>query len=68
MIIAKLNNQLFQVIKVADTVQFSDQRGWVLITPDVNVPNWKKQQFKWVPAATTHFDWVRQFNFDTMQV
>lgn len=63
--IAKLNNQLYEVVKVADSVQFSDKRGWVLITPDINVIKRKQQQFKWV-ASTTQFEWVRAFNFDTV--
>ena len=67
MLIAKLNNQLFQIIRIADTVQFSDKRGWVLLTPDLSVIDRKKQQFKWV-ASTTHFDWVRRFTFgNTLQ-
>jgi len=60
--IAKINNQVVQVIKTAETVAFSQQKNWVLITPDVGVPTRKQQHFKWVPA-TTRFEWVRVFNY-----
>ena len=60
--IAKMNGRLVEVIRTADTVEFSTERGWILITPDVDQPQRKKQNFQWVPA-TTRFEWVRTFGF-----
>ena len=62
MIVAKMNGRIVEVIRVAETVGFSTERGWVMVCIDFEQPNRKKQQFKWVPA-TTRFEWVREFNF-----
>jgi len=62
MIVAKMNGRIVEVIRVADTVGFSQERGWVMICMDFEQSNRRKQQFKWVPAAT-QFEWVREFNF-----
>lgn len=56
------DQKIVQVIRVADIVQFSHERGWVMICIDWEQPERKKQQFKWVPIST-RFDWVRQFSF-----
>ena len=60
--VAKMQGRMYEVVWVADRVAFSEERGWVMVTPDVGVPDRKKQTFKWVPA-TTRFDWVRTFAF-----
>ena len=60
--VAKMNGRVVEVIRVAETVGFSTERGWVMVCMDFEQPERKKQQFKWVPA-TTRFDWVREFNF-----
>jgi hypothetical protein len=60
--VAKMNGKIVQVVKVADRVAFSQHRGWVCVTPDVDMPERKKRNFKWVPAST-RFDWVRTFSF-----
>jgi len=62
MIIAKIKNQIVEVIRVAETVQFSDEKGWVMICSDFEQSNRRKQHFKWIPAST-RFEWVREFNF-----
>jgi len=62
MIVAKMNGRIVEVIRVADTVGFSTERGWVMVCMDFEQANRKKQQFKWVPAST-RFEWVREFNF-----
>lgn len=62
MVVAKMNGRLVQVLKVAETVGFSSQRGWVMVCFDFEQPERKKQQFKWVPAST-RFEWVRDFAF-----
>ena len=58
--VAKLGERLVQVVRVADQVGFSEQRGWVLICWDWQQSERMKAQFKWVPAST-RFEWVRQF-------
>ncbi len=62
MIVAKMNGRIVEVIRVAETVGFSTERGRVMDCMDFEQANRKKQQFKWVPA-TTKFEWVREFNF-----
>lgn len=62
MVIAKMNGKLVEVMRVSDTVGFSDKRGWVMICTDFEEPERKKQHFKWVPAST-EFEWVRKFDF-----
>ena len=62
MIVAKMNERVVQVVRVADSVGFSQERGWVMICFDFEQPERRKQQFKWVPA-TTRFEWVREFTF-----
>lgn len=60
--IAKMRDRIVEVVRTADTVAFSTERGWVCITSDVGQPERKKQTFQWVPA-TTRFEWVRTFGF-----
>ena len=60
--VAKMNGKIVEVIRVAETVAFSTQKNWVLVTPDVDRHNRAKRDFKWVPA-NTRFEWVRTFNF-----
>jgi hypothetical protein len=60
--VAKFRGQLFEVVKVAESVGFSEDKFWVLVTPDVGAPERKKMTFKWMPASTP-FEWVRTFAF-----
>lgn len=60
--VAKLNGRLVEVVRTAETVAFSPQSNWVLVTTDVGQPERKKQNFQWVPAET-RFEWVRTFAF-----
>jgi hypothetical protein len=60
--VARMGDRLVQVIRVADTVGFSADRGWVMICFDWEQSDRRKQQFKWVPAST-RFEWVRTFAF-----
>jgi hypothetical protein len=62
MVVAKMNGRLVQVLKVAETVGFSKDSGWVMVCLDFEQPERKKQHFKWVPAST-RFEWVRDFAF-----
>ena len=61
-VVAKMNGHIVQVVRVADTVGFSQERGWVMICFDFEQIERRKQQFKWVPA-TTRFEWVRSYSF-----
>ncbi len=61
-VVARLQNRLVQVVRVAEHVGFSQDRGWVMLCLDWEQPERKKQQFRWVPAST-RFDWVREFAF-----
>ena len=61
-VVARLQNRLVQVVRVAETVGFSQDRRWVMLCLDWEQPERKKQQFRWVPAST-RFDWVREFAF-----
>ena len=60
--IAKMQGRMYEVVRVAERVAFSEDRGWVMVTPDVGVPERRKQTFRWVPAST-RFEWVRTFVF-----
>lgn len=62
MVVAKMQGRLVQVVRVADSVGFSEDRGWVMICLDFEQAERKKQQFRWVPAST-RFEWVREFSF-----
>jgi hypothetical protein len=57
-----MGDRLVQVVRVANSVGFSDARGWVMVCLDFEQPERKKQQFRWVPAST-RFEWVRTFAF-----
>ena len=60
--VAKFQDRMYEIVRVADRVAFSTERGWVCVTTDVGVAERKKQHFRWMPA-TTRFDWVRTFSF-----
>jgi len=60
--IAKMNDRLVEVMRTADTVAFSEERGWVMVCFDFEQAERKKSLFKWVPAST-RFEWVREFSF-----
>lgn len=62
MVVAKIEGRVVQVVRVADTVGFSEERGWVMVCTDWEQPERKKQHFRWVPVST-RFEWVREFNF-----
>jgi hypothetical protein len=60
--VAKMNDRVVEVVRVADRVAFSEERGWVMVCLDFEQVERKKSQFRWVPAST-QFDWVREFAF-----
>lgn len=61
MIVAKMaDGRIVQIVKVADEVQFSKDKGWVLVCFDFDKVMRKREQVKWVPIAT-QFTWVKEF-------
>ena len=60
--VAKMGNRVVQVMRVADRVGFSEDRGWVMVCFDWEQTERRKSQFRWVPAST-RFEWVRSFSF-----
>ena len=61
MIVAKFNGKIVQIVKVADSVMFSEDKGWIFICYDFDKINRRREQFKWVKASETRFDWVKEF-------
>ena len=62
MIVAKIKDQIVAVVRVVETVGFSEEKGWVCVCSDFEQQDRRKQHFKWVPAST-RFEWVREFTF-----
>jgi hypothetical protein len=60
--VAKMEGRVVEVVRTADTVGFSTERGWVMVCFDFEQAERKKSQFRWVPAST-RFEWVREFCF-----
>ena len=56
-LVAKLNDKIVEIVKVAETVQFSNEKNWILISHEVN----KRLSMKWLKANEVKFDWVRSF-------
>ena len=61
MVVAKFNGKIVQIVKVADAVMFSEDKGWIFICFDFDKINRKREHFKWVKASETKFEWVREF-------
>jgi hypothetical protein len=59
--VARMNNKIVEVIRVADTVAFSTERGWVCVSPHVG--NMNSNAVRWYRIDEVHFDWIRDFNF-----
>ena len=60
--VARMNDRVVEIVRVADTVAFSAERGWVMVCFDFEKAERKKSEFRWVPASI-RFDWVRTFAF-----
>lgn len=58
--VAKLNGKIVEIVRIANRVGFSSERGWVLINKEPTRPN--SLAVSWVPAST-RFEWVREFSF-----
>ena len=57
-----MDGRMVEVVRVADRVGFSPERGWVMVCMDFEKTDRKREHFKWVPAAT-RFEWVKEFAF-----
>jgi hypothetical protein len=57
--VAKWNNRIYQIIRVVESVAFSEEKEWILLSNQVN----KKDsiQLRWVRVKDVRFDWVREF-------
>lgn len=61
MMIAKFKDKIVQIVKVQDSVGFSDEKGWIFICYDFDKIYRRRFEFKWVKASETRFEWVREF-------
>jgi hypothetical protein len=60
--VAKMEDgKVVEIVRTADVVGFSKERGWVLLCGEPGKLN--SLSVKWVPAST-RFVWVREFAFD----
>ena len=60
--VAKIKDQIVEIMRVAEVVSFSEEKGWVMICIDWEQAERKKSQFKWIPAST-RFEWIRKYSF-----
>lgn len=56
--VAKINDKIVEIIKFSETVHFSKEKNWLLISSQVN----KRLSLKWIKSET-RFDWVKTFTF-----
>jgi hypothetical protein len=61
MVVAKFKDKIVQIVKVVDSVMFSEDKGWILVCYDFDKPMRKRDHIKWVRASEARFDWVREF-------
>jgi hypothetical protein len=59
--VAKMNNRIVEVIRVAETVGFSTERGWVCVCPHVGDVD--SNAVRWVRLRDQRFEWIRKFSF-----
>lgn len=64
--IAKIEStgKIVQILKMVEHVEFSDERGWILIDPDLGKPDMGNSiglNIRWIPADT-RFTWVREIS------
>jgi len=58
-LIAKLNDKIVEIVRVVETVQFSNEKNWILISHQISKKD--SLQVKWLQASKVKFDWVRSF-------
>lgn len=62
MVVGKMNGKIVEIVRYAEKVGFSTERGWFCVCFDFEKMKRRQEQVKWV-RATTPFAWVREFNF-----
>ena len=60
MVVGKVEGKVYEIVRVADTVGFSKERGWVMLCGEPGKMN--SLAIKWVPIST-QFEWVKVFSF-----
>ena len=58
-LVAKLNDKIVEIVRVVETVQFSNEKNWILISHQISKKD--RLQVKWLQASKVKFDWVRSF-------
>jgi hypothetical protein len=63
MLLAKWLEQdrVVEIIKVQFEVKFSEEKGWILI--NLEPGDLQSLTVRWLPVATTRFEWAREFRF-----
>ena len=61
MVVGKFKDKIVQIVRVVDSVQFSEDKGWILICFDFDKPMRKRDHVKWFRASDVKFEWVREF-------
>jgi hypothetical protein len=57
--VAKWNNRIYQIIRVVESVAFSEEKEWILLSNQINRKD--SIQVRWVRVKDVRFDWVREF-------
>jgi len=61
--VAKMaDGRVVEIVRGTSKVNFSSDRGWIMICMDFEKTYRKRTEFKWVPA-NTRFEWVRAYAF-----
>jgi len=61
--VAKMTDgRVVEIVRGTSKVNFSSDRGWIMICMDFEKTYRKRTEFKWVPA-NTRFEWVRAYAF-----
>jgi hypothetical protein len=61
MVIAKFKDKIVQIVRVQESVMFSEEKGWILICYDFDKPNRKRDHIKWMKASEVKFEWIKEF-------
>lgn len=62
MLIGKMmNGDIVQIVRTAETVNFSEEKRWILICRDFDKLFHKREQIKWFKAASLKFLWIKEF-------
>lgn len=56
-----MNGKIVQIVRVAETVMFSSDKGWIFVCFDFDKIYRRREQFKWIRASEVRFDWIREY-------